>query len=87
MAKMRGYSARLNRIIVLLFNTLITKHSFIFRKAGDDLQFAIVLPDTQNYVYINNKLFGAKICSDICPRRLSVPRSEQFSESEARGKL
>ena len=24
---------------------------------------------------------------DICPRTLSVPRSEQFSESEARGKL
>ena len=31
--------------------------------------------------------FGARICSDICPRTLSVPRSEQFSESEARGKL
>ena len=31
--------------------------------------------------------FGTKICSDICPRTLSVPRSEQFSESEARGKL
>ena len=31
--------------------------------------------------------FGAKICTDICPRTLSVPRSEQFSESEARGKL
>ena len=24
-----------------------------------------------------------KICSDICPWTLSVPRSEQFSESEA----
>ena len=31
--------------------------------------------------------FGAKKCTDICPRTLSVPRSEQFSESEARGKL
>ena len=28
-----------------------------------------------------------KICTDICPRTLSVPRSEQFSESEALGKL
>ena len=28
-----------------------------------------------------------KICWDICPRTLSVPRSEQFSESVARGKL
>ena len=27
-------------------------------------------------------IFGAKICTDICPRTLSVPRSEQFSESE-----
>ena len=27
------------------------------------------------------------MCSDICPRRLSFPRSEQFSESVARGKL
>ena len=31
--------------------------------------------------------FGAKICSDICPRTLSVPGSEQFSESVAREKL
>ena len=31
--------------------------------------------------------FGAKICLNICPRTLSVPRSKQFSESEARGKL
>ena len=31
--------------------------------------------------------FGAKICSDICPRKLSVPRSEHFSENVARGKL
>ena len=37
--------------------------------------------------YINIASIGAKICSDICPRTLSVPRSEQFSESEARGKL
>ena len=29
----------------------------------------------------------AKRCSDICPRKLSVPRSEQFSESVARGGL
>ena len=28
-------------------------------------------------------IFGAKICTDICPRTLSVPRSEQFSESDA----
>ena len=31
--------------------------------------------------------FGAKIWSDICPRILSVLGSEQFFESEARGKL
>ena len=30
--------------------------------------------------------FGAKTYSDICPQALSVPRSEQFSESEARRK-
>ena len=28
---------------------------------------------------------GAKICSDTCPRTLSVPRSEQFSLSYALG--
>ena len=40
------------------------------------------------YIYINNNLnLAAKICSDICRRTLSVPRSEQFSDSEARGKL
>ena len=32
-------------------------------------------------------LFGAKICSDIYPQTLSVPRSEQFTDSVARGKL
>ena len=35
----------------------------------------------------NSLNLAAKICSDICPRTLSVPRSEKFSESEARGKL
>ena len=30
---------------------------------------------------------AAKICSDIFPWTLSVPRSEHFSGSEARGKL
>ena len=39
-------------------------------------------------IYINNMSpFGAKVCSEICPQTLSVPRSEQCSESEARGKL
>ena len=32
LAKIRGYPARLNRVIVLLFKTLITKHSFIVEK-------------------------------------------------------
>ena len=31
--------------------------------------------------------FGTKICWGICPQTLSVPRSEQFCESEARRKL
>ena len=31
--------------------------------------------------------FGAKICQDICLHTLSVPRSKQFYESVARGKL
>ena len=30
----------------------------------------------------NSLNLAAKICSDICPRTLSVPRCEQFSESE-----
>ena len=34
-------------------------------------------------LYKQRSPFGAKICSDICPRTLSVPRSEQSSESEA----
>ena len=32
-------------------------------------------------------LFGAKICTDIFPWTLSVPKHEQFSDSEAGGKL
>ena len=35
----------------------------------------------------NGLNLAAKICSDICPHTLSVPRSEQFSETKARGKL
>ena len=36
-----------------------------------------------------NAIVGAEnlLSSDICPQTLSVPRSEQFSESETRGKL
>ena len=36
-------------------------------------------------IYKQQPPFGKKICSDICPRALSVPRSEQFSKSKARG--
>ena len=32
-----------------------------------------------NGIYKEWSPFGAKICSDNCPRTLSVPRSEQFS--------
>ena len=35
----------------------------------------------------NNLNLAAKICSDICPWTLSVPRSSQFSSSFALGKL
>ena len=38
-------------------------------------------------IYKQQSPFGAKICYDIFPRSLSVPRSEQFSESVTRGKL
>ena len=38
LAKIRGYSAGLSRIIILLFNTLVTlSTSFISKKVGDDL--------------------------------------------------
>ena len=40
LAKIRGYSARLNKIIVLLFNASITKHSFIAEK----LETTSILP-------------------------------------------
>ena len=32
-------------------------------------------------IYKQEPPFGVKICLDICPRTLSVLRSEQFSES------
>ena len=50
-AKIRRYSARLSRIIVLLFKTLMTQHNFLRllgKKAG---KTTIFLCDTQNYVY------------------------------------
>ena len=41
----------------------------------------------QTEIYKQQLPCGAKMCSDTCPRTLSVPRSEQFSESffELRG--
>ena len=38
-------------------------------------------------IYKQYPPFGKKICLDICLRTLSVPRSEQFSKTKARGKL
>ena len=38
MVKIRGYSARLSRITVLLFNKLITKYSF------EELEMIFILP-------------------------------------------
>ena len=32
-------------------------------------------------IYKQEPLFGVKTCLDICPRTLSVLRSEEFSES------
>ena len=43
-------------------------------------------PSSHALLYKQQSPFGAKICKDIFPRILSVPRSE-FSESVARGKL
>ena len=41
------------------------------------------------FVYINNSFHFTRKCARIltCARTLSVPRSEQFSESVAQGKL
>ena len=45
LAEIRGYSARLSRItIVLLFNTLITKHSFIPEKLEMSFIFSFFCP-------------------------------------------
>ena len=51
-------------------------------KLGDIPQFLKPMDNKHNSLNL-----AAKICSDICPWTLSVPRSERFSESEARGKL
>ena len=32
-------------------------------------------------VAVDKDLFGAKICADICPWTISVPRRSQFSSS------
>jgi len=50
---------------------------------GDILQFEKYLKDNRS----NSPHLSSKMCSDICPWTLSVPRSKHFSESEARGKL
>ena len=66
LAKIREYSARLSRIIVLLFNTMI-KAQFYCIKAGDDLYFAIFLPKTRNGVYRRIFAdFGRRIFSAQC---------------------
>ena len=55
LAKIRRYSARLSKIILLLFNTLITKHSFIAEK----LETIFILPffsPTHEMTYITGYL-------------------------------
>ena len=54
--KSGGYSARLSRIIVLLFTAFTIQYTdnkakFYCGQAGDDLHFAIFLTDTRNYAY------------------------------------
>ena len=58
---------------------------------SDWLYFFSIFDDVINnystsarWIYKQWPPFGAKICSDICPRTLPVPRSEQFSKSRAR---
>ena len=66
MAKIRRYSARLSRIIVLLFNTLMTKHNFLrlLKKKLEKLPFfsathkityiaGYTLSRRKGYVYTN----------------------------------
>ena len=65
----------------------ISEH--IFAPSGDYRVYypSNLLPNARSFenwgIYKQKPPFGAKICYDICPRTLSVPRSEQFSESAA----
>ena len=57
LVKIRGYSVRLSGMIVLIFNTLITKHSFIAGK----LETIFILPffsTTHKILYIAGHLLS-----------------------------
>ena len=65
-----------------------SKSIILLGLAGYEMIITVSALRASLVIYVNNSLhLAAKICSDICPRTLSVPGSEQFSESEARGKL
>ena len=50
LAKTRGHSTRLRRIMVLSFNRSITKHTCTVEKL-ETIFILLFLPDKQNYVY------------------------------------
>ena len=58
MAKIRGYSVRSSRIIVLLFNTLITKHSFTEEKQ-ETISILSFFSPTHKITYIAGYLLTA----------------------------
>ena len=74
LAKIRRYFARLSRIIVLLFNTLMTKHNVLLllqKKAG---KATIFLRDTKNNVY--RGLLNSQ------PRIMQFSCSDWFTQSQ-----
>ena len=85
LAKRSSYRNSFNKYKVNFRKTWQTVNELTSRKSGkesDTPQFLKPMDNKHNSLHL-----AAKICSDICPRALSVARSEQFSESEARGKL
>ena len=57
-------------------------------QAGRNVETSQNLLVLKRGLNINNSLhFARNKCTNICPRTSFVPRSEQFSESVARGKL
>ena len=85
-------AAKTERFVLVLVFVLVLESKALYYQPIDQPPEGVYLLNIPQFLKpMDNKLnslnLAAKICSDICPWTLSVPRSSQFSSSFALGKL